>query len=167
MGLAYIFTAAIMVLSLIIQGHPSFDALRIGGVKPDLMFIAIVYFGYSFGSFYGETTGFIGGLFHDSVSHSDLGLLTLPKVIVGFVVGMIGRGVIRSNIVTIFILLFASSIIKGVITLLLSMIFHNAALNDITGVILPEAFYNALLAPFLFKIYDKIFESEIEEGGNY
>ena len=43
--LTYIFTAAIMVASLIVQGHSSFDVIRIAGVKPDLLFIAVLYFG--------------------------------------------------------------------------------------------------------------------------
>lgn len=167
MGIAYIFTAAIIALSLIIQGHPSFDVLRFVGVKPDLLFVAVVYFGYTFGSFYGETTGFIGGLFHDAISRSDLGLLTLPKVIIGFAVGLIGRGVLRNNPLTRFTLVFGTSIVKGLITLMLSMIFHNASASDITGVILPEAVYNGLCALALFPIYDKIFENEIEEGGSY
>ena len=57
MILTYVFTGAIILVSLILQGHSSFDILRIAGVKPDLVFIAVIYFGYSFGSFYGEVTG--------------------------------------------------------------------------------------------------------------
>ncbi len=164
----YLFTAAIMILSLLIQGHPSFDPIRILGAKPDLLFIAVVYFGYSFGSFYGEVTGFIGGIFHDAVSDSPLGLLTLPKVIVGFLVGMIGRSVVRSNILTIFLLVAAATIIKGVFTLLLALIFNEAAVADILRILLPETFYNAILAPTLFFIYDKIYENELENtGGGY
>ncbi len=60
MILMYIITGALLLASLIIQGHSSFDVLRIGGVKPDLVFIVVVYFAYSFGSLYGEVTGFIG-----------------------------------------------------------------------------------------------------------
>jgi rod shape-determining protein MreD len=135
----------------------------LGGVKPDLLFIAIIYYSYSFGSFYGEVTGFIGGLFHDAVSNAPLGLLTLPKVICGFTVGMFGRGILKSNIFTVVLLLFVASLAKGVITLLLAMIFHEAAISDVTNVLLPEAFYNALVAPLLFFLFDKIYEHEISD----
>ena len=63
----YVITGAIIIASLLIQGHTSFDVLRIGGVKPVLLFIVVVYFAYSFGSFYGEVIGFISGLLHDSI----------------------------------------------------------------------------------------------------
>lgn len=161
MFVLYLFTAAVMLVSLIVQGHSSFDVLRIGGVKPDLLFIAIIYFAYNFGSFYSEVCAFIGGLFHDAASNAPLGLLTLPKVIIAFSIGFLGREVIEGNILTIGLLVFGASIIKGVITLILCLLFHDAFVSDITNVILPEAFFNAILAPILFYLYDKIFENDI------
>ena len=166
MIVTYLFTGAIIIASLIIQGHTSFDVLRIGGVKPDLLFIAIVYFAYSFGSFYGEVTGFIGGLLHDAISNSPLGLLTFPKMVLGFLVGMFGRSVFKENILTVSLLLFFSSLAKGVITLFLSYIFHEASISAIAGIIFPESFYNAILAPPLFFLFDKIFERELSKEGS-
>ena len=52
----YLITAGIVLVSTLIQGHQSFDVIRIAGVKPDLIFIITVYMGYSFGSFNGEVT---------------------------------------------------------------------------------------------------------------
>jgi len=36
MILVYILSAVILAVSLILQSHPSFDAIRFAGVKPDL-----------------------------------------------------------------------------------------------------------------------------------
>lgn len=154
-----------MLVSLIIQGHTSFDVLRIGGVKPDLLFIAIVYFAYTFGSFYGEVTGFIGGLLHDAVSNAPLGLLTLPKVIIAYVMGMFGRTVFKQTWMTVCILIFGASLLKGLISLLLCFMFHDAWAKDVVSIIIPESFYNAVLAPFLFILFDQLFASEIERNG--
>jgi rod shape-determining protein MreD len=161
-----IVTALILIISLLIQGHSSFDALRIGGVKPDLVFIAIVYFSYTFGSFYGESTAFLSGLLHDAVSNSPLGLLTLPKVIIAFIVGLMGRSVMKSNILTVALLMFVASIAKGIITMLLAVVFHETALADIARIVMPEAFYNALLAIPLFFLYDRIYENELPSEGS-
>ncbi|TAL35580.1 MAG: rod shape-determining protein MreD [Spirochaetes bacterium] len=161
----YIFTALLLVISLIMQAHTSFDVLRIAGIKPDLLFITIVYCGYSFGSFYGEVTGFIGGLLHDAASHSPLGLLALPKFVVGYIVGFFGRSVFKGTMITVFILLFAASFVKGVLTLVLCYIFSEATASSVFTIIFPEAFYNALLAPPLFFLFDKIFEKELEREG--
>lgn len=162
---SYIMTAIIILVSLIVQGHSSFDAIRIGGVKPDLLFIFVIYVGYSFGSFYGQVTGFISGIFHDSISNSPLGLLAFPKLVLGFIAGMIGRSVIKNNVISILLLLFLASIIKGVFTLFLSYTFHQSMLSAIITIILPESFYNAILAPPLFFLYDKIYQKELEREG--
>jgi rod shape-determining protein MreD len=161
----YIFTGAIMLVSLIVQGHSSFDVLRVGGVKPDLIFIAVVYFAYTFGSFYGEVTGFIGGLFHDAVSNAPLGLLTLPKVIIAYVVGLFGRSVFKQTWMTVCLLIFGASLLKGLLSLLLCFAFHDAFAKDIIGIVIPESIYNAILAPFLFILFDYLFANEIERNG--
>lgn len=158
MILTYVLTGAVILASLIIQSHSSFDALRIAGVKPDLVFIMIVYSSYSFGSFYGEVTGFASGLFHDAVSSSPLGLLTFPKVILGFVIGYFNRSVLKDNVLTVSAMVFLASLAKGVITMILTFIFLEGSISSVINVIIPESFYNAILAPPLFILYDKIFE---------
>jgi rod shape-determining protein MreD len=165
MIITYIMIAVVVLISLVIQGHPSFDVIRIAGVKPDLIFIIVVYAGYSFGSFTGQVTGFVSGLFHDAVSRSPYGFLALPKLIVGFIVGLIGRTVLKSNVPTIILLIFISTLLKGIITLFLSYIFLEGMLSSIIHVIIPESFYNALLAPPLFFLFDKIFHGELEREG--
>ena len=165
MIIPYIITASLIIVSLIVQGHSSFNVISIAGVKPDLLFIIIVYLSYNFGSFYGEVTGFISGLLHDAISNAPLGLLTFPKVVIGYVVGMFGREMIKSNILTISLILFVASIVKGIITLILAYIFHQTSISAVLTIIIPESFYNALLAPPLFFILDKIYEKELEREG--
>ena len=162
----YIFSGAIIIISLIIQGHSSFDILRIAGVKPDLVFIAVVYFAYSFGSFYGETIGFISGLLHDAVSNSPLGLLAFPKMALGFIIGMFSRSILKSNVLTVFLMVFLASLIKGILTLFLSYLYHEGTISTVVRIIFPESFYNALLAPLLFILYDKIFQDAISTEGS-
>jgi rod shape-determining protein MreD len=160
--LSSIITGALLIFSLVIQMHPSFDVLKIAGVKPDILFVIIVYMGYSFGSFKGEVAGFIGGVLQDSVSTGPLGLLTFPKVAVGILIGLFGREIIKSTILSVTLMVFLASLIKGIITLFLCYIFHQAQAEQIYKIILPEAFYNAILSPILFIILDKIFENDLD-----
>ncbi len=164
---SYIYTAVLILVCLIVQGHSSFDVIRIAGVKPDLLFILVIFSGYSFGSFYGEVTGFISGLLHDSISNSPLGLLAFPKMAMGFIIGMLGRSVIKNSLLTITLFLFIASLIKGVIMLMLCYIFYESRVSQTLGIILPESFYNALLAPPLFFIFQRIFHNEIEREGGH
>lgn len=161
----YIVTAVIVFISLLIQSHPAFDVIRIAGIKPDLVFIMVVYTGYSFGSMTGQLTGFAGGLFQDAISNSPYGFLALPKLVIGFIIGMIGRSMLKSNIPTVLLLIFVATLLKGVISLIISYVFAQGMLSSIIHVIIPEAFYNALLAPPLFALYDKIFSRELEREG--
>ena len=75
----YIITGILIVMSLIIQGHSSFDVIRIADVKPDLLFIIIIYLSYNFGSFTVRPAVFIGGLLQDAISISPLGLMAFRK----------------------------------------------------------------------------------------
>ena len=165
MIVTYIITGVMILIALVIQSHSSFDAIRIFGVKPDLVFIIVVYTGYSFGPIPGQVTGFVSGLFHDAVSNSPYGFLAFPKLIVGFIVGLLGRSLLRNNIPAIIILMMAATLVKGIITLLLSYIFAQGMISSIINVIIPEALYNAILAPMLFFLFDKIFRRELEREG--
>ena len=163
----YVVSSVLILISLIIQGHPSFDVIRIAGVKPDLLFVIIIYLSYNFGSFYGQTCGFIGGLLHDCVSHSPLGILAFPKMLLGFIVGMLGRDVFKNTIATITLLMLGASLLKGVVTLMLCYIFSEASIAQVVSVIIPEAFYNTLISPVVFILLDKLFAKELESEGNY
>ena len=162
----YAISAVLIVLSLVIQGHSSFEVIRTLGVKPDLLFIIIVYLSYNFGPFYGESCGFIGGLLHDCVSRSPLGLLAFPKMAIGFVAGMLGRDIFKNNLLTIMLLMFIASLAKGVITLMLCYAFSEAYISQVISVIIPEAVYNSFISPIIFILLDKIFAKELESEGN-
>ena len=161
----YIIIGVLILISLVIQSHSSLDVIRIFGVKPDIVFIIVVYTGYSFGPIAGQVTGFVSGLFHDAVSNSPYGFLAFPKLTIGFIVGLLGRSVLRNNITTIIILMVVATLAKGVATLLLSYIFAQGMISGIIDVIIPESLYNAILAPPLFFLLDKIFRRELEREG--
>jgi len=165
MILTYIIIGVLVLISLVIQSHSSLDVIRIFGVKPDLVFIIVVYTGYSFGPITGQVTGFVGGLFHDAVSNAPYGFLAFPKLTIGFIVGLLGRAVLKNNIPAIMVLVLVATLIKGVITLLLSYIFAQGMISSIINVIIPESLYNAILAPPLFFLFDKIFRGELEREG--
>jgi len=164
--LKYIFTAIITILALVIQSHTSLDVIRIFGVKPDLLFIIVVYFAYAFGAFYGQVVAFISGLIRDSISNSPLGFLTLPTVIIAFIVGMFGKEILKGNLLNISLMIFAASFVKGIISFLLSIIFLSADALSIVTIVLPESLYNAIIAPAVFILLNKLFAEDINWSEN-
>jgi rod shape-determining protein MreD len=161
----YVITGILVLVSLLVQSHTSFDVIRIAEVKPDLLFIVIVYLSYNFGPFYGQSVGFIGGLLNDAISLSPLGLMTFPKMALGFLVGMFGRDLFKSSFVTVTLLVFVASLLKNIVTLFLCYIFAQGSVMQVLTVILPESIYNAVISPLLFFLFDKIFERELDREG--
>ena len=157
----YIFTFVIIGLSLIVQSHTSLDVIRIFGVKPDVLFIMVIYFSYTFGAFYGQVIAFASGLIRDAISNSPLGFLTLPSILIAFIIGMFGKELLKNNLLTISLMVFVASFVKGIITYLLSIAFLSASAFSIISVVLPESLYNAILAPAVFILLNKLFAEEI------
>ena len=164
MILKYIFTAIITILALVVQSHTSLDVIRVFGVKPDLLFIIVVYFAYAFGAFYGQVVAFASGLLRDSVSGSPLGFLTLPSVFIAFIIGMFGKEILKDNLMNISLMIFAASFVKGIISFLLSAIFLSADVFAIINIVLPESLYNAIIAPALFILLNKLFADDVNRG---
>jgi len=159
--LRYIFTAIITIVALVIQSHTSLDVIRIFGVKPDLLFIIVVYFSYAFGAFYGQVVAFTSGLIRDSISSSPLGFLTLPSVIIAFIIGMFGKDILKDNLLNISLMIFVASFVKGIIGFLLSIIFLSADAFSIITIVLPESLYNAAIAPAIFILLNKLFAEDV------
>jgi rod shape-determining protein MreD len=162
--LKYIFTVIITILAIAVQSHISLDVIRVFGVKPDILFIIVVYFAYAFGAFYGQMVAFVSGLIRDSISGSPLGFLTLPSVFIAFIIGMFGKEILKDNLLNVALMIFAASFVKGIISFLLSIIFLSADVFSIVSIVLPESLYNAIIAPAIFILFNKLFADEIKRS---
>jgi len=161
----YIFSFLLLILSGVIQSHPSFNYLEISGIKPDLQFVLIIFLAYQYGPLWGELTGFAGGLIQDSLSTSLLGLFAFPKMFLGLLVGLSKRLVLADNVIVFSFLVLLASFLKGIVIFFLTVIFQSspASLIFFPKIIFPEALYNALLAPLLYLVFKKIFKLKLEE----
>lgn len=85
-----IVTVIIFIGAMVLQTSV-LSQIPIGGMKPDLALIIVVYIGLVKGPEMGSLSGFCFGLLHDAVSGASLGSNALAKTIVGFVCGVGGR----------------------------------------------------------------------------
>jgi len=67
------------------------ELIKIGGAKPDLILILVVWLGLVKGSNVGCISGFFFGLFEDGYSGMSLGSNALTKTILGFFCGLSGK----------------------------------------------------------------------------
>ncbi len=85
-----ILTFLIFVGGMVLQTSV-FPKIPIGGMKPDLVVVIVVYLGLIKGPEMGSLSGFLFGLLHDTVSGASLGSNALAKTIIGFFCGVGGK----------------------------------------------------------------------------
>ena len=85
----------LVLLALTVQ-QAVLDDLRVSGVQPDVMLLVAVAAGMAGRSERGAVVGFVAGLLADLFSPTPLGLAALTFSVVGYVVGSIQTGIIRS-----------------------------------------------------------------------
>ncbi len=87
----------LLLVALVVQVTLASD-LRIRGVAPDFLLLFTICAGLAGGSEVGATVGFAAGLLTDLFLHTTpLGLAALTYCLIGFAVGMLGRGVLRES----------------------------------------------------------------------
>ncbi len=123
-------------------------------VVPDIVLIISIYLSLLNGKLYGETNGFISGIFLDTISGSPLGFNVLYRTIMGYVYGLFSNSVIISGIIMPVLSVGIGTIVKRLLIILLALIYPNLNLN-VYGFISDEFLFefvaNVVLSPFVFK----------------
>ena len=121
----------------------------IGGVKPDLVLIIVIYLGLIEGPNLGCLSGFSLGLFEDAYSGISLGgANALSKTIVGFLSGLVGKRLYTQS-------LFAHMICVGIGTIL--DVLLNLSLHGFNpgwkSLVLYESLYNMFCCPWIVLLF--------------
>lgn len=129
-----------------------FDFVRLFGVKPDLVLIVVVCYGFIHGSREGAFLGFLGGLLTDFITGHYIGLNALSKMAAGYVVGIGETSLYKENLIIATGVSFLGTMVGQVVYYLLLFtigikITLGAALWQ---VILPVAVYNVILTPLFY-----------------
>lgn len=123
-------------------------------IVPDLVLICSIYFSLINGKLYGETTGFISGLFLDFITGIPFGFNCLLRTIVGYIAGFFADTIIITGFIMPMLSVGIGTIIKTLLVQLISIFFPNVHIY-VTGIIsysfLYEFVINVVLSPFIFK----------------
>jgi len=139
------------------------DAVRVAGVKPDLILLLVVYFAIAFGEERAMYTGVIGGLFQDVANTTTIGHNVLCHVIVAYVTGRIANRLVTENPAVKTGLVLCAALVHGLLHSVLIYVAQPQLANvaDIVARIVPIAFYTAMTTPIIFFLLDRIFRSEL------
>lgn len=122
------------------------------GPPPQLMLALTVAASIVFGSVWGESLGFWGGLWLDVLSTHLFGGTALSLCWIGYGTGLLRRQMDVSNMASQMAVVFAASLVHGVVMQMLGLFFmrHWAAIGFFA--FMGGSLLNALAAPLVFAI---------------
>lgn len=122
-------------------------------VVPDLVLICSIYLSLVNGSLYGESMGFVSGLFVDFISGVPLGFNCLYRTIIGYLAGLFSSAIVISGFLMPVISVAIGTIVKTLLIIIISLFYTNIHTSGFLSYnFLFEFVLNILLSPFIFKI---------------
>ena len=141
------FTLIIFLCAMIIQTS-ILHFFTIGGVKPDLILIIVVYLGLVKGSDVGCLSGFFFGLVEDAYSMMYRGANAFTKTILGFICGLGGKRLYTQSLFSHVLCVGFGTVVD--VILLLSI---NGFVPNWKKLVLYKTFYNMFCCPFIVYIF--------------
>lgn len=135
-----------LVLALVPVQVTLLQYVEVGGIRPDLCFVAAFLVGFLGGELEGAAVGLALGLVQDLLSAGTLGLNMMAKGAVGLVAGVAGRHMTNVTLAALLVPLGGLSVLSGVIFLLAG---RPGGLEDhlfsVQAMLLPEVAYNTVV----------------------
>ena len=144
---AFIFSLSFLIIETALLSNISFLP-----VVPDLALLILLYVSFYNGSISGEVNGFFSGLILDFLSISPLGLNSLLRTIIGFIVGCFKDFI---NVDTVFfpaVLAAIATFMKALLLVIVSFFFGGkiAVYHFTESIFWIELCMNTVLAPMMF-----------------
>ena len=141
------FTLIVFFCAMVIQTSV-LHFFTIGGVKPDLILIIVVYLGLMKGSDVGCVSGFLFGLVEDAYSGMYFGTNALAKTVLGFLCGMTGKR------------LYTQSLFAHMLCVVIGTGIHAMIILSVHGfgahwqkLLLYEILYNMICCPWIVFLF--------------
>jgi rod shape-determining protein MreD len=151
---AVVLTALLLQSTLLAQ-------IKLGGAKPDLVFLVTIVLAFLEGPSSGSLAGFVGGMAEDFLLNQPKGITALTLTLVGYSVGML-RQYITSPSPVLPVALVGGVTVGGVlfygmVSFLLGQL--DVGFGYLVRIALLTGLYNAVLTPLLFPLVRRVAES--------
>ena len=141
-----------------------FTRFRIWGARPELLVVAIIFFGFYFGALRGAEAGALAGLLKDLFSVSTFGVHTVPYVIIGLLSRVMKKKIFRESLI-------AQFAFSALAVIFFSFFYFAYLSRGVDGVVtqgfwriaLVKSLYTGCSAPLVFLFLRKSFGRR-EEG---
>jgi rod shape-determining protein MreD len=150
-----------VVLSALVLQSTVFAQIKLGGTKPDLVYLVTIVLAFLEGPASGAVAGFAGGMAEDFLLNMPKGITALTLTLVGYTVGTVRQYIVTpSPLLPVMVVAggtAAGIVFDRLVTFLLGE--PSAGLFSVVRVALLAGLYNALLTPVVFPVIRKVAES--------
>jgi rod shape-determining protein MreD len=151
---------AVVLTALLLQST-LFAQIKLGGAKPDLVFLVTIVLAFLEGPSSGSLAGFMGGMAEDFLLNQPKGITALTLTLVGYSVGMLRQFISTPSPLLPVGLVGAATVVGmlfyGLVSFLLGQLQVGTAY--VVRVALLTGLYNAVLTPLLFPVIRRVAES--------
>lgn len=152
--------AAVVLTALLLQSTV-FAQIKLGGAKPDLVFLVTIVLAFLEGPSSGSLAGFVGGMAEDFLLNQPKGITALTLTLVGYAVGMLRQYITTPSPLVPVVLVGAATaagmLFYGLVSFLLGQL--DVSGGFVVRVAILTGIYNAVLTPLLFPVIRRVAES--------
>ena len=154
----YLIYIILMIFSFIIQ-TTFIQHIAIGGVTPSIMLLLVVCIAFMQGESDGLFMGIIGGLLHDCFYSQYIGSNLFLYAIIGYIVGIICRGLYKDNFFVPIITSVVATICYEFLFFVLNILLKGATNLPyfIVSKIIPAMIYNGVFSLLIYILYRIIY----------
>ena len=150
--------STLLLMGSVLLQSTVLQAIAIGGVKPDLSLIILVFVAIHGGIMVGQVSGFSAGLVQDFISVPPLGFYAFIRTVIGYLYGRLQGSLLGGPVILPLALVAVATIIKGLLSWIVGSVFGmgRGAGIYLGGIMWGELIYNSLLAPLIFAILGRM-----------
>jgi rod shape-determining protein MreD len=156
-GLAW---TAVIITALLLQSTV-FAQMKLGGAKPELMYLVTIVLAMIEGPATGAIAGFSAGMAQDFLLHQPKGITALTLTLLGYVVGMLRHYILSPSPLMPVLLVGAATaagvMFYGFVAFLLGQLQEGLVFLFRTALL--SALYNAVLTPLLYPLLRRVAEA--------
>jgi rod shape-determining protein MreD len=151
----------VVVLTALVLQSTVFSQFKLGGAKPELVYLVTVVLAFLEGPASGAVAGFAGGMAQDFLLNLPKGITALTLTLVGYAIGTIRQYVVTPSPLLPVIVVSGATIgglfFHGLVTFLLGQL--NVEAGYLTRIALLSGLYNALITPLAFPVVRRVAEA--------
>jgi rod shape-determining protein MreD len=154
-------TLTLVILTALLLQTTVFAEFRLGGARPELVYLVTILFAINEGPASGAIVGFSGGMAQDFLTLFPKGVTALTCTLLGYVMGLVRQYVVSPSPVFPVMLVAGGTLFGVLFNRLVAFLLgqFDTSFTYMLRIALLSALYNAILTPFLAPVLRRASES--------